>query len=272
MTPFDLTNKTALITGINNPMGIGAATAKAMAQAGARVALVYKKLDFPYDPAKTAHYGVDWYHAKLASNADETVAQITATGQPYFVMECDLTQNDAIPGLFDAVEAKLGPVDILVNNAATYSTCDSIFDITHSNIDQILAINITALVMLTKEFVARYQRRNTSYGRVINLSTDAAFSFPGQIMYGASKAAVEALTRSIAMETGSMGITVNAVAPGPTQTGWLDDQSVNALKTSIPVARIGIPQDIANTILWLAAPQSEWLTGQVIKVCGGHFM
>lgn len=270
MPQFDLTDKTALITGTNNPLGIGAATAKAFAMAGARVALVYKKLDVPYNPAKTTHYGTDWYRAKHAQNADETVAQITATDRPYFVMECDLTQTDVIPALYDAIEEKLGPVDILVNNAAAFADCDTIFDIDRTNLDAILATNITAPVMLIQEFVRRYQRRNASYGRVIGLSTDAAQCFPGQIIYGASKAAGEALTRAIAMEVSSIGITVNTVAPGPTQTGWLEDTVVDELKKSIPMARVGTPEDTADTILWLAAPQSDWITGQVIKVNGGH--
>jgi 3-oxoacyl-[acyl-carrier protein] reductase len=120
------------------------------------------------------------------------------------------------------------------------------------------------------EFVRRYEKRDGDWGRIINVSTDAAQTFAGQISYGASKAATEAFTRSVAIEVGPLGITVNTVAPGPVQTGWMTPDREEAERQAIPLRRVGRPEDIADAIVFLASDQARWLTGQVIKVSGGH--
>jgi 3-oxoacyl-[acyl-carrier protein] reductase len=120
------------------------------------------------------------------------------------------------------------------------------------------------------EYVSRYKQRGGTWGRMINLSTDAAQVFAGQIAYGASKATIEAFTRSVAVETGPLGITVNTVAPGPVQTGWMTPDMEARARQTIPSGRVGRPEDIADVIVFLASDQARWLTGQVIKVSGGH--
>ncbi len=159
-------------------------------------------------------------------------------------------------------------MDILVNNAAVddENGFDTIERITRSVIDDTFAVNVRGSILMTREFV----RQHRDYGRIINISTDASQVFAGQITYGASKATLEALTRSIALEVGKYGITVNCVAPGPTQTGWIDEALEKAIVPMIPMGTLIMPEDIAETILFLASEQARMITGQVIKVSGGH--
>ncbi|MDR1522549.1 MAG: SDR family oxidoreductase [Endomicrobium sp.] len=143
---------------------------------------------------------------------------------------------------------------------------DTILSINDKTIDEIFNVNVKAVFLMTQEFV----KRSNGYGRVINLSTDSAQIFAGQIAYGASKSAVEALSRSIEMEVGKLGITVNTVAQGPTQTGWIDKDLEKSVLPLIPTGKLIQPQDIADVILFLASQQAAQVTGQVIKVSGGH--
>ena len=267
MVDYGLKDKVAIITGANNPQGIGATTALAFAREGAKVALVYKKLPRDFDVNNTDKNGVDRYFAANAGDASKVEDRLNEMNAEYLVLESDISNEESVKKIYDAVIAKYGKVDILVNNAADgdMEGVDTIETITQNVIDDTFAVNVRGTIMMTKELI----NRRGDYGRVINLSTDAAQVFAGQITYGASKATLEALTRSIALEVAKYGITVNCVAPGPTQTGWIDEGLESAVLPMIPMGKLIQPEDIAETILFLASKQAHMITGQVVKASGG---
>jgi 3-oxoacyl-[acyl-carrier protein] reductase len=263
-----LKDKVALITGANH--GIGAATARALAAEGAAVVIHFLEASSASEADEAERAYSPLHVVKGRAAADELVSSLQVQGGRAIAVEGDLADPATIPALFDSVEGVYGRVDVLVNNAAHCEDPDTIFTASIGSIDRTFAVNTRATVLMMAEFVRRYRKRGGKDGCIINLSTDAAQTFAGQISYGASKAATEAFTRSVAIEVGPLGITVNAVAPGPVQTGWLTAEREEALSHDIPLRRVGQPEDIADVIVFLASGQARWLTGQVIKVSGGH--
>ena len=268
MVDYGLQDRVALITGANNPQGIGAATALAFARQGAKVALVYKRIPRPFDAEKTGRNGVDRYFKANAGNADIVEGKLRELHADYLILERDISDENSVKEIYAAVLDRFGSVDILVNNAADgdMDGIDTIEMVPQHVIDDTFAVNVRGSILMTREFI----RHHGDFGRVVNISTDAAQVFAGQITYGASKATLEALTRSIAIEVAQYGITVNCVAPGPTQTGWIDEELEKAVLPLIPMGQLIQPEDIAETILFLSSDQARMLTGQVIKVSGGH--
>ena len=268
MVNYGLKDRVAIITGANNPQGIGATTALIFAREGAKVVLVYKKVFRPFDASKMDKNGVDRYYGANAANADVVESKLKEINADYMVFESDISNEDAVKEIYSQVMVKYGRVDVLVNNAAVddENGFDTIEKITQKVIDDTFAVNVRGSILMTREFI----NHRGSYGRIINLSTDASQIFAGQITYGASKATLEALTRSIALEVAKYGITVNCVAPGPTQTGWIDEEFEKVVIPLIPMGELIQPEDIAETILFLASEQARMITGQVIKVSGGH--
>ena len=267
MVDYGLKDKVAIITGTNNPWGIGAAVALAFAREGVKVVLVYKKIDRPFDPGKADHNGVDRYYRANAGDTSEVEKRLQELHADYLVLERDISNEEDVKDIYSTAIQRFGKVDILVNNAATddENGLDTIEKITQTVIDDTFAVNVRGSLLMIREFIAQ----RGDYGRIINLSTDAAQIFAGQITYGASKATMEALTRSIALEVAQYGITVNCIAPGPTQTGWIDAELEKAVIPLIPMGQLIQPEDIAQTILFLSGQQAKMLTGQVIKVSGG---
>jgi 3-oxoacyl-[acyl-carrier protein] reductase len=256
-------DKTVLITGANR--GIGAATAIAFADTGAAVFITFLG---PPDP-------------------DDIVATIRQGGGRAAAYEADLAGPTVIPQVFDQAEATLGPVDILVNNAAqaipdTFCPVDPLardpqgdrplHTITPELYEHHFAVNTRAVALLMAEYARRQIARRTRWGRIINVSTDGAPGFPTEISYGASKAAMESYSRAAADELGRYGITVNVVAPGPIQTGWIAPEREVEVAAASPLGRVGQPDDVADVIVFLASEQARWLTGQTLFVGGGHRM
>lgn len=282
-----LENKLVLITGANH--GIGAATAQAFAAQRAKVFITYFREKHGYSEQKLerAHQagigGDAFYRAMQQQPADWLVDRIRSQGGIAVAHEADLADPENIPLLFDRCEMTLGPVDVLVNNhthcvletfdPALVSDKDSGISLTTAaSIDAHFAINARAYALMMAEYLKRYLKRNAKSGRIINLSTDAAHAHVANISYAASKHAIESYSRSAAAEMGKYGITVNIVAPGPIQTGYLtpDDEAEIARKT--PLRRTGKPEDVADVVVFLASSQARWVTGQLLYVGGGWRM
>jgi 3-oxoacyl-[acyl-carrier protein] reductase len=290
-----LEDKVVLITGGNNPQGIGAAAAKVLGAQGASVFLHYFRPSIELnqelrEAAESQTPGLPYYLILQTQSADEVVETIRQANGKVEAWEADLAQTEVIAELFDRAERAFGPVDVLVNNAAEYraDTFLPVEDLgedrplwaegpfTHTLTadihDRNFAVNSRAVALLTAEFARRYIQRQATWGRVVNLSADCAWGCPGEISYRASKYALESYSRSAAAELGPYGITVNVVAPGPVQTGYITPALEKALIPEIPLRRIGQPEDIAEVILFLASDAARWVTGQVITVHGGHRM
>ncbi|BCJ70057.1 SDR family oxidoreductase [Polymorphospora rubra] len=278
-----LTGRVALVTGSNSPLGIGAAISRALAVQGVTVALAFRPTPTPEPAGAGAEVpGPARYAAATASDGRTVLDEVRRTGVPAEIFDVDLADPAACVGLFDRVEAALGPVEILVNNAA-YSAPDTFVPdrdqlfhrdspvLDAAGLDAHLAVNTRAPALLMAEFHRRHLARGADRGRIVNISTDAAPQFPGEVSYGASKYALESLSRSAAQELGPAGITVNTVAPGPIQSGWISDDMLD-LCAANPLGRIGQPDDVADIVVFLASDQARWVTGQIIYAGGGKRM
>ncbi len=295
MIDTGLKDKVVIVTGANNKYGIGAATAEAFAREGAKVFLNYlclsaEEYGFKESEIKKANMpGLPFYFKNWAMTADEVVRQVQESGGQASSWECDLSNPDSIPQLFDRVEETFGPVDVLVNNAAhwkpdTFVPTDIVeygkFDsskcrtlqITAKSHDEHFAVNSRAVALMIAEFAFRQISKRINWGRIINVSTDGASGFAGDISYGASKHALESYSRAAAKELGNYGITVNIVSPGATQTSWITPEMEKEIINEYPLNRIGKPEDIADLIVFLASEQARWVTGQLIYAGGGHTM
>ncbi len=280
-----LKDKVVLITGANNPYGIGAATAKAFAAQDARVFLHFFRIPGGPVEAEDQINGPGWAFFRLqqTKTADEVLQAIAQSGGQAAAWEADLADPENIPRLFDQAEAAFGPIDILVNNAADWegdsflpSDADrmgrTIHTITARSHDRNFAVNSRAVALLMAEYARRFLQRGATWGRIINVSTNGASAFPGEVSYGASKHAMESYSRAAAIELGPYGITVNVVAPGPVQTGYITPEMEEKLRSEIPLRRVGQPEDVADVIVFLASEQARWVTGQLIYVDGGKVM
>ncbi len=287
-----LSGKVVAITGANNPHGIGAAIARAFAAQGARIFLHTHQVldeDLQADDAGQPP-GARFYRAQNAKDGREVLGELAAYGVEATAWAADLAEAAAISRLFDEAEASLGPVAVLVHNAAAWTAdtfvpgehalpnrtveawTDRPGQITPASLEKTFAVNTRATALLIAEFANRHVAAARSWGRIITISTDGAHCFPSEISYGASKLAAEGYARSAAAELGQFGITVNTISPGPIQTGWITPAIEEAAVADTPLCRVGRPDDVADVALFLASTQARWVTGQLIYVGGGHHM
>jgi len=244
---FDLTGKTALVTGASG--GIGGAIAKALHGQGATVVL-----------SGTRAEALEAVKAELGSRAFIAPANLS-----------DIASLEALPKA--AEEAAGGGIDILVNNAGI--TRDNLFmRMKDDEWDQVIAVNLTAAFRLSRAVLRGMMKKR--WGRIIQItSVVGATGNPGQGNYAAAKAGLVGMTKSLAAEVASRNITVNAVAPGFIQTAMTDvltDQQKQTISTRIPAGRMGLPEEIAAAVVYLASQEAAYVTGETIQINGGMAM
>ena len=251
--------RVVLVTGGNS--GIGAAIVRRFASQGAHCIVHYLDTRVEGDLIPEATF---LHEVSGKAAADRLIDEIEGRGGRGVAAAADLANPSAPERLFEDAERMFGPIDILVNNAAHCEMPDTIEQVRPGTLDRHFAVNVRAAVLLMRELIVRHRNRGRTFGRIINITTDAARAFATQIAYGASKYALEGFTRSVAMEAGCLGITVNAIAPGPIQTGWITPELEARVLSAIPLGRLGTPEDIADAAVFLASEQARWITGQVI--------
>jgi 3-oxoacyl-[acyl-carrier protein] reductase len=242
--PDDLTSRIALVTGADR--GIGKAIAMALARAGADVAVNYRS---------------------RADEADDTCRAIEQLGRRSVAVKADVSDSAEVRRLVTSVEARLGPVAILINNAGI-TRPQPVSEITEQDWDEIISINLKSVFLVTQAVLPTL--RAARWGRIVNLSSVAAQT--GGVVgphYAASKAGILGLTHAYANLLAKEGITVNAIAPALIETEMVTSNP-NARPDLIPVGRFGTVDEVADTALMLA--QNGYITGQTINVNGGWFM
>ncbi|MBL4740273.1 MAG: 3-oxoacyl-[acyl-carrier-protein] reductase [Sneathiella sp.] len=243
---FDLTGKCALITGASG--GLGAVIAKDLHAAGATVAL-------------------------SGTREDALHAVAAELGERAYVVPCNLSDMDAVDGLIKAAEAAMGQVDILVNNAGL--TRDGLaMRMKDADWDLVQDVNLKAAFKLSKNCLRGMMKRRN--GRIIGITSIVGVTGnPGQVNYAASKAGMIGMSKAMAQEVGSRGITVNCVAPGFIKTAMTDELSDDQkakLLTSVPLGALGDPKDISAAVHYLASDEAGYVTGQTLHVNGGMAM
>lgn len=243
----------ALITGVGRTVGIGAGIARRLAASGWDIAFTYWT---PYD--KRMSWGVE------QGATDAITESLRPTGARSAAIEADLSDPDAPTRIFDDAERRLGPVTALVMSHAE-SVDSGLLDTTVESFDRHFAVNARATWLLIREYGLRF-RSAPGTGRIVALTSDHTV---GNLPYGASKGALDRITLAAAHELARLGVTANAINPGPVDTGWMTDDVRDACLGATPLGRLGTPQDTAHLVDFLCSPQGQWVNGQLLKSNGG---
>jgi 3-oxoacyl-[acyl-carrier protein] reductase len=246
---MDFKGQVGIVTG--GARGIGKAIAEGLAKNGVNLVIAGRNIDA----------------------ANEVAAAFTAFGVKAIGIKLDVSKPGDVIKVFEDVEKEFNRIDILINNAGI--TKDGLLlRMRDEDWDSVIATNLKGVFLCTREAIKVMSRQR--YGRIVNITSVAAFmGNPGQANYSASKAGIVGLTKTIAREYAIRGITVNAVAPGFIQTAMTDvlsDRVKEDMKKIIPLGRFGTAGDVANAVIFLASPDSGYITGQVIHVNGGMYM
>jgi 3-oxoacyl-[acyl-carrier protein] reductase len=236
-----LTGRVALVTGASR--GIGAAIAQALAEAGANVAINYRN---------------------RAIEAEGVAAQITAIGRRSITVAADVSKSAAVTTMVRTIEDKLGPIDILINNAGI-ALIRGLDDLTEADFDATISVNLKSAFLCTQAVLPHM--RTHGWGRIVNISSGAARGAGGVgVHYNASKAGMEGMTRGYAARLVKQGITVNAVAPSLIETDMVKSGLASSA-ARIPLGRFGTSAEVAQVVMMLIG--NEYMTGQTIALSGG---
>jgi 3-oxoacyl-[acyl-carrier protein] reductase len=268
--PFDLSGHAAIVTGANH--GIGAATARALASCGAAVLVTYLRIPDAGDADVPATY-----RHNRAADAKSVLEAITDSGGRAIAMEADLAGAATPARLFDAAEAEFGHVDILINNASGWLADTFTVEPRHrfglpiarvsaDTFDRQFAVDARGCAALISEFARRHVARGGTWGRIVGLTSGGPSGFPGEVSYGAAKAALENYTMAAAFELAPLGITANVVYPPVTDTGWVTDEVRKHVEQRPDLIHVAGPDDVARVIGYLVSDEARLITGNIIHL------
>lgn len=244
-----INNKIAVVTGASNQRDIGTAICRKLASQGINIFFTHWNAEG------------DWIKKFQEEIKDRGVLCEN--------MQIDLSDAKAAFHILDSVQEKLGFPSILINNAA-HSTSDGYLEFDAKTLDEHYTVNMRSTFLLCAEFARRFKKSDLDYGRIINMTSGQDLGpMPGELAYVATKGAISAFTKSISVELAPLGITVNAVNPGPTDSTWMNDEIREYLLPKFPMGRIGQPEDVARIVAFLASEEAKWITGQIIHSEGG---
>jgi 3-oxoacyl-[acyl-carrier protein] reductase len=263
--------RVAIVTGANS--GIGAATGVALARNDTSVIVAYKQVPVWDDTGTPARY-----NESRMTSGDLVASMINDSGGQAAAIDADLLESESARLLFDFAQESFGPVDILVHNASGWLRGDSFTaggvdeagrtsaDVNDELVDRTFGVDARAGALLLSQFAKRYLARRGTWGRIVALTSGGRDGFPGEVSYGAAKAALESYVLSAARELAKSGVTANIVYPPVTDTGWVNDDVRAFVDSSPDHIHVAEPSDVAEVIVWLCSDAARMITANIIRM------